>query len=132
VAYTIAMLVLPEVASRGPLLFPTSSAYYAHAVDSVSACRLETRNNPEVVCFTTASSIGRVRTLLLLKTETAGTMRAIATDPCWLIMILGSGCRKVFDSLKELCKQRCHEGAITHRVATGYGSARLNHTKLVD
>ncbi len=53
-------------------------------------------------------------------------MRAIATDPCWLVMILGSGCRRVFDSLKEVCKQWRREGAITHRVATGYGSACLN------
>jgi hypothetical protein len=41
-------------------------------------------------------------------------------------MILGFGCRRVFDSLKEVCKQRRREGAITHRVATGYGSACLN------
>ena len=58
--------------------------------------------------------------------EAAGTMRAIATDPCWLAMILGSGGRRVFDSLKEVCKQRRREGAITRRVATGYRSACLN------
>ena len=53
-------------------------------------------------------------------------MRAIATDPCWLVRNLGSGCRRVFGSLKEVCKQRRREGAITQRVATGYGSACLN------
>ena len=58
--------------------------------------------------------------------EAAGTMRAVATDPCWLVMILGSGCRRVFDSLKEVCKRRRREGAITHRVAVGYGPACLN------
>ena len=52
-------------------------------------------------------------------------MRAIATDPCWLVMILGSGCHRVFDSLKEVYKQRRREGPITHRLATGYGSACL-------